>query len=183
MRIIAGDLKGRKIVAPPGSDVRPTFDKVKEALFSILMEEIYGAKILDLFAGSGNLGLEALSRGAEKVYFCDKSKESIKAINDNIKTCGVGDKSIVLWGDFKVCLGRIKDEIDIIFLDPPYEENLISAAMEKIEEYGLLSKDGVICCETGKREELPEETESFTMFKERRYGNTFLRFYMYKEGI
>lgn len=182
MRIIAGNFRGRKIAAPSGFSVRPTFDKVREALFSILMDDIYEATVLDLFAGSGSLGLEALSRGAKMVYFCDKSKESLKFINENIKVCKVSDRSKVFAGDFRTCISRIKEEINVVFLDPPYGEGLTLKAMEIISEEGILSEDGIICCELGKYEELPDDIGRFTLVKEKRYGNTFLKFYKNREG-
>lgn len=182
MRIIAGEFKGKKIAAPSGVAVRPTFDKVKEALFSIIMDDIYDATVLDLFAGSGNLGLEALSRGARKVYFCDKSGESLKYIKQNISNCKMEEYSVVLAGDFKTCINSLREKVDVIFLDPPYSENLMEQAMEAIAEADLLNDYGIICCETGKHDEMPEDISGFEMFKEKKYGNTMLKFYRHKES-
>ena len=142
MRIIAGDFKGRKIEAPEGFDVRPTTDKVKEALFSIIQNELYDAVCVDLFSGTGNLGLEALSRGAKSCYFGDNSRLSINIIKKNIESIHPGrvngSEAHVVFGDFAKTLEQVKkreEYADIIFVDPPYDKNLYVKVLEKISEY------------------------------------------------
>lgn len=118
MRIITGEYRGRRLETPIGYDVRPTTDKVKEAVFNLLMNEIWDSVVVDLFAGTGNLGLEALSRGAKRCYFCDNSRESLKLIKTNIEKCRAQDKSIVLAGDYMKALSRIREKVHGISFRP-----------------------------------------------------------------
>ena len=177
MRIIAGDYKGRRLTSPMDDRVRPTTDKVKEAIFSILTNEIYGSNVLDLFSGSGNLGLEALSRGAEHCWFCDSSRDSIKLIRENISYCKADEKATVLAGDFRKVLARITDQMDIILLDPPYDKGMLPECFELIEEYDILAENGLILAEHRKEEELPEQIGRFTKIKERKYGKVVVSIY------
>ena len=180
MRIIAGDYKGRRLYTPRDRSIRPTSDKVKEALFSILGEDIIGAYVCDLFSGTGNLGLEALSRGADKCYFVDNSGESIKLITDNVEMCRAEEYSVIVKGDFKKCISQIElagDKIDIFFLDPPYDKGLWTKAIDAIKEADILAEGGVIVCEHYKEIELPEEISGFTRVKDRAYGKVVLSFY------
>lgn len=180
MRIIAGDYKGRRLYTPRDRSIRPTSDKVKEALFSILGEDMIGAYVCDLFSGTGNLGLEALSRGADKCYFADNSGESIKLITDNVEMCRAEEYSVIVKGDFKKCISQIDlagDKIDIFFLDPPYDKGLWTKAIDAIKEADILAEGGVIVCEHYKEIELPEEISGFTRAKDRAYGKVVLSFY------
>ena len=180
MRIIAGDFKGRKLETPIGYDIRPTTEKVKEAIFSILMNNIYDANVCDLFSGTGNLGLEALSRGAKKCYFCDNSKDSLNLTKKNISACKAEDMSIVLPGDFEKCLSRVfasGDKIDIFILDPPYREGLYERCFELIREYDLLAEDGVILCEHERKDEFENEYFGYELIKERFYGSIAVSIY------
>lgn len=176
MRIIAGEYKGRRLETPENYDIRPTTDKVKEAMFSILSNDIPGAVCVDLFAGTGNLGIEALSRGAKKCYFCDNSKVSIGIIKRNIAHCKA-EGAVVYAGDFNRCLERIKESVDVFIVDPPYEENLYEKVFSKIDELKLLSEDGIIVAEHGKYQDMPEEINGFVKIKERKYGHIFLSLY------
>ncbi len=178
MRIIAGFFKGRKLETPRDNRTRPTSDKIKEALFSILMNDIEGAVVCDLFAGTGNLGLESISRGAKKCYFIENSKESIKLIKKNIKKFEIENQSFVLLGDYMLGLGRIKEKIDIFFIDPPYGHKLEVQALERIREESLLAKDGKIVVEHEKTDQLPNEIEGFIKVKEKKYGRVVLSIYM-----
>lgn len=178
MRIIAGDYKGRKIKPPIGFDVRPTTDKVKEALFSILMYDIDESVFCDLFSGSGNVGLEALSRGADKVYFCDKSRDSIKLIRENISTCRAEEYSKILQGDYARCLASISEKVDIFFIDPPYGQGLDVEAVKMISELELLAEDGVIVIEHRITDDLPEQIAEFNKIKEKKYGKVVLSIFM-----
>lgn len=178
MRIIAGDYKGRKLYGPKDQEIRPTTDKVKEAVFSILTNEIYESIVLDLFAGTGNLGLEALSRGAKRCYFGDHSRESLSLIKENIHHCRAEDKSTVLAGDFKKALSRVPEQCDLIFLDPPYGDGLLPQCLAQIRELDLLAEGGMIICEHKKEEKMEEELSGFTKVKERRYGRVVVSIYM-----
>lgn len=177
MRIIAGDYKGRKLESPLDNKIRPTTDKVKEAIFSIIMGHLNGAVCLDLFSGTGNLGLEALSRGADKCYFSDSSRNSIKLINTNISKCKAEEYSVVLPGDYARNLARVDEPLDIIFLDPPYEEGLYDNCIELISEYELLNEGGVIVCEHNSTEIMPEDWYGFNKIKERKYGTIIISIY------
>ncbi len=179
MRIITGDYRGRKLETPIGTDVRPTTDKVKEAVFNILMNDIWDSICVDLFAGTGNLGLEALSRGAKKCYFCDNSRESLNLIKTNIEKCGARDQSVVLAGDYTKALTRIKEQVDIFFLDPPYQAGLYEKCLEMIDSLDLLTEEGIIIAEHGVRDQVPEQIGRLTKVKERKYGKTLVSIYRY----
>lgn len=181
MRIIAGEFKGRRLEMPEGTDVRPTSEKVKEALFSILMHYVPDAVVVDLFTGTGNLGLEAISRGAEKCYFCDNSRESISLTKRNIAHCKAEDRSVVISGDFERCLRNIAsggDKADIIILDPPYKEGMYDSCFELIRELDLLSESGAILAEHNKKDVLPEEYFGYKKLKDRDYGTITLTVYI-----
>lgn len=180
MRIIAGDYKGRRLYTPAHNDIRPTTDKVKEAIFSILSQEIYGSTVLDLFAGTGNLGLEALSRGADYCFFGDNARGSISLIKKNIEYCKAEDKSTVIAGDFQKVLSMIHTPCDIIFLDPPYQKDMLPGCFEKISEYQVLETDGLLVCEHRKEELLPDELNEFVKVKTRKYGTIVVSIYKLK---
>ncbi|MCM1306698.1 MAG: 16S rRNA (guanine(966)-N(2))-methyltransferase RsmD [Bacteroides sp.] len=150
MRVVAGRYRGKNLLSPKGEDVRPTTTRIKETLFNILQWEIPSARVLDLFAGSGSLGIECISRGAEHVTFADKSKDSIALIRENLK--GIDGYYSVRQSDFMAVLGdaaRSGIKYDIVFLDPPYASNLAELAIDKIIEYDLLSERGIIVFEHG----------------------------------
>ncbi len=187
MRIIAGKLKGRRLTAPKGDKIRPTTDKVKEALFS--MGDSYGGfqdtVVCDLFAGTGNLGLEAVSRGARMVYFGDVSRESIALVRANVEYCkGASDFSRIYLGDFNRVLGKVKDEeggCDIVFIDPPYHLNLQKEVVEKISELDLLNENGVIFVEHPKTLRLEEKIGKYSKLKEKKYGIIIVTVYGFAE--
>lgn len=177
MRIIAGDYKGRRLESPLDNKIRPTTDKVKEALFSIISPYIMDSVCLDLFAGTGNLGLEALSRGAAKCYFSDNSRPSLSLINQNIQKCKAQEYSVVLPGDYTRNIARISEQVDIIFLDPPYGDGLYENCFKLIAENQLLAEDGIIVAEHNVEVNLPNEIEGFTKIKERKYGSIIISIY------
>lgn len=177
MRIIAGDYKGRRLYSPQDNRIRPTTDKVKEALFSILTNHIYDANVLDLFSGTGGLGLEALSRGARHCWFCDNSRDSIKLLRENIQYCQADRKATVLSGDFRKILQNMNASVDLILLDPPYGKNLLPECLELIGKYGCLAEGGLIAAEHRKEEILPPELAGFEKIKERKYGTVVLSIY------
>ena len=174
MRIISGLCKGRKLYTAEGTHIRPTGDKVKGAVFSMIGEYLEDALVLDLFAGTGNLGLEALSRGARKSYFCDNSPMSIRLLKMNISMCSMTDKSEVFFCDFERALGRIKEKLDIIFLDPPYDKDLYLPSLELVRDSELLEQRGVIVTEYEKDSKMPEAVPGFDKLLERRYGRTHI---------
>ena len=180
MRIISGKHRGTKLYTLEGLDTRPTLDRVKEPLFSIINFDLAEANILDLFAGSGALGLEAISRGASKVVLCDKAPKAIEIINKNIQKMNVQEKAQVINKDYLVALENLKGQkFDIVFLDPPYETDFTEKAIKKIAEYGLLNQDGKIIVETDRKDEIIQNIEKldlFDIFDERKYGRVSLIF-------
>ncbi|MEL7655553.1 MAG: 16S rRNA (guanine(966)-N(2))-methyltransferase RsmD, partial [Bacillota bacterium] len=157
MRIIAGDFKGRRLFAPKDSKIRPTTDKVKESIFSMIAAYLEDAVVVDLFSGTGNLGLEALSRGASRCYFGDKSRESMELTKQNISYCRQEENSVAILGEFEYVLKKIPEKADIIFLDPPYKKGLINSCFEMISDLSLLSDEGIIVAEHGAEEQLADE--------------------------
>ena len=167
MRIIGGKYKSRVLAEFPGTDVRPTGDRVKESLFNILSLKIGGARVLDLFCGSGALGLECLSRGAKEAVFNDFSSESIRLLEKNMKALGVVKGAEGLDG--------LKGGFDLIFLDPPYRFEYGVPALEKIARRGLLNENGIAVYERDKPFE--ERIDGLEKYDERRYGRTYLTFF------
>lgn len=171
MRINSGELRGRRLKSPKGDYIRPTNDKVKEAMFSMLIPYIdQNSVVVDLFTGSGNLGLEAISRGAKTVYFSDSSRESLALAKENINICGVMDRAILLNGDFKTNIKRVNQTVDVYLLDPPYADGCILPALDAINEKDNLREGGVVVCEHAYRDVLPEEYNGFVTIKSRKYG-------------
>ena len=178
MRIIAGAYKGRRLESAPGQQVRPTTDRVKEALFSMIEGHLSGARVIDLFAGSGSLGLEALSRGAERCWFCDLSPDSIRVLLKNVAHCGAGNKAEILKRDFRAFLMGFAGKADLIFLDPPYGENLWDEAMRLISSREILEEGGILVLEHPRSMDFPLDYFGYTKIKERRYGTVVLSIFM-----
>lgn len=179
MRIIAGSARGRQIVAPKGQATRPTLDRVKESLFGILQFSLPGARILDLYAGSGNLGLEALSRGASHAVFNDHSRECCEIIRRNIDTLGFSSKATVFQSEALSALERLssKDPFDIVFLDPPYRAGA-QQALTALFSKGLIAHGGQAVVEHAWNEP-PAATEGlFSCMDTRKYGDTGLSFFV-----
>lgn len=168
MRVITGSARGMKLRTLSGLDVRPTTDQVKESVFSIIQFEIEGARVLDLFAGSGQLGIEALSRGASRAVFVDSSKEAVKVVKENLQHTKLEDGATVRNEDSLLFLGQTKDVFDIAFLDPPYGKGLIEEALKILPD--RMSENGIIICETSKEETLPDTAGRFEKRKEYKYG-------------
>ncbi|MBE6949155.1 MAG: 16S rRNA (guanine(966)-N(2))-methyltransferase RsmD [Ruminococcaceae bacterium] len=169
MRVISGSAKGRRLQEPADYKVRPTTDKVKESIFNIIQFDIEGRKVLDLFAGSGQLGIEALSRGAAYCTFVDKAPDSLKLVRNNIKTTGFGDRAKVVAGD---SIGYLAggEKFDLIFLDPPYDTDLLEKALEYVKKFDILKENGIMVCESQREKALPELTEPYYLLKEYNYG-------------
>jgi 16S rRNA (guanine966-N2)-methyltransferase len=173
MRVVSGICKGRPLKAVPGNTTRPTTDKVKEALFNMIGPYFQGGIGLDLFAGSGGLGLEALSRGLDKVIFIDRDIKAIQTIHENIKACKFEEKAEVYRNDADRALkALIKRELqfDYIFLDPPYKLQQLVSLMEKMDEQKLINKGGVIVCEHSHTVQLPGKVGEFIQIKHEEYG-------------
>lgn len=180
MRIITGIAKGRAIKAPEGQNTRPTSDRVKEALFNIISKKIYGANVLDLFSGTGNLGLEALSRGAKACTFVEHNNSTYKTLSFNVETLGFTSSSELYKGDaFEVLerLGRIGKKYDIIFLDPPYSMGLIEKSVKKINELMIMEQNGVIVSECDEKDIIPEKINDIKTYRIEKYGRTKIYFW------
>lgn len=175
MRIITGSKRGKKLITLEGEQVRPTTDRVKESLFNILQFQLEGRRFLDLFAGSGQIGLEALSRGAALAVFVDASKDSIRVVEKNVQSTGLGDRSKVITADFQSYLRGCRERFDIAFLDPPYRMGLLEKALPLVAE--RMNPGGVILCEHPKDETLPESAGDFLQHKSYRYGKIMLTAY------
>ena len=179
MRVISGSARGLKLNTPSDDRVRPTTDRVKESMFNIIQDRVYDSQVLDLFAGSGALGIEALSRGASQAVFCDNSLDSIKIIRSNIEKARVVDRSQLVSGDFKKCLRDMKtrkQKFDLIFVDPPYYKGLFEEVLETIRTREILKKDGIVIVEHDANTPI-EPLEGLEVFKEKKYGITMLTFY------
>lgn len=179
MRVITGTARGRVLETLPGEDVRPTTDRVKEAMFSIIQFEIEGRRVLDLFAGSGQLGIEALSRGAAQATFVDSAKDSVHCVKSNILKTGFRSKAVVVQADSLTFVRTSKETFDIAFLDPPYSKGLLQSALPLVAQ--RMSDGGVIICEHPFGEEMPDEADGFARFREYKYGKTALTVYRKKE--
>ena len=179
MRIISGSRRGKKLLALEGEQVRPTTNMVKEALFNILQSGVEGRRFLDLFAGSGQIGLEALSRGAKEAVFVDASRDSIRVVEKNLEAAGFRDRARVVSGDFRGALRGLPGPFDLAYLDPPYEAGLLEEALRLTAE--KMAPGGVIVCEHGSREQPPKGAGGFALTKVRRYGRTALSIYQARE--
>jgi len=180
MRITGGEAGGIPIKAPRGKGARPTSDKVREALFSVLGKSVTGAKALDLFAGSGALGIEALSRGAQSVVLVDNNPAACKMIAANLKAVGLAEKGEIIRADFRAALRKIGgrgDKFDLVFLDPPYGKNLLEEAAKALERHGVVSSDSIIVAEHFKKTAPPESISDIPLSRSRAYGQTCLSYY------
>ncbi|MDS1029899.1 16S rRNA (guanine(966)-N(2))-methyltransferase RsmD [Bacillota bacterium LX-D] len=182
MRIISGKAKGHPIVAPKGFDTRPTTDRVREAIFNIIQMHISGAEVLDLFAGTGALGIEALSRGAKKAFFVEKSLPALKCIEKNLLTTKLKDFAYILNSDAFFYLTNCKEKFDLIFLDPPYGHNLVERALEIISQRSILNSKAIIIAETSKSDNLPVSLKNIECYRQVRYGDTMIWFYYLAKG-
>ena len=174
MRVITGTARGRKLKEPTGMAIRPTTDQVKEAIFNICQFDVEGRRVLDLFGGTGQLGIEAKSRGAAEVVVVDQSREAVALIRENVRRAGL--ELTVRQADalsFLSGCGRF----DLIFLDPPYDSDLIKNALDRIKTFDILSKGGIIICETRAETELPELEAPYRRVREYRYGRVKLTTY------
>jgi len=170
LRVISGSARGKKLLCDEGLNIRPTLDRIKESVFNMIAFNIPDSKVLDLFSGSGALGIEALSRGAGFTVFVDKSQKAISVTRENLKATHLSDNSLVVNSDSLEFLMTTDKKFDIIFIDPPYESYLYEHSLEVIKEKGILNKDGLIVLEYDT-EITPEfNTSGFEIIKDKKYG-------------
>lgn len=172
MRVITGSARGRRLKTPTGYDVRPTTDNVKEAVFNILRDEVEGRRVLDLFAGTGQLGIEALSRGAREAVFVDSSAESLKTVKANLELCGFSARCIRADA---VAFLQSCGKFDVIFIDPPYDSNIYEPVLNTINSIDILSENGIIIVESGREKELPDMVLPYKSLREYNYGRVKIR--------
>ena len=177
MRVIAGSARGIPLKTPDGMQTRPTADRVKEAMFSIIHFDIPGAKVLDLFGGTGQLGIEALSRGASAATFVDQSESACRLIRENLRRTKFENAGKVVRGDYMEYLSRCREQYDIILLDPPYAEVFLENALKRITEIDILRSGGIIVAERPLGKELPWDFEGYTRSKDYKYGQILLTLY------
>ncbi|SDK43463.1 16S rRNA (guanine(966)-N(2))-methyltransferase RsmD [Natronincola ferrireducens] len=186
MRIIAGKARGLRLMAPKDLQVRPTSDRVKESIFNIIQNSLYDSIVIDLFAGTGNLGIEALSRNAQKAYFVEQSKTNIEIIKENLNKTRFTEIGEVINGDVifsihKLALKGVQG--DIIFMDPPYNQGWPIKVLEEIYKKQIVTSSGIIIVEHDKNENLLDEVHGLFRFRKKDYGNTTMSFYKLREEI
>ena len=186
MRIISGTARGTKLFTLEGLDTRPTLDRVKEPLFNIINFDLEDAVVLDLFAGSGALGLEAISRGAKKVFLCEKNRNAANIVEKNIEKTKFQDQAILIRNDFEKAISfieQLNEKIDVVFIDPPYKTNLIKKSLEKILDSDILNDDFIIIAETDEPERILKDINilNINVFDTRKYGRVSLIFLNRKE--
>lgn len=184
MRVIGGQARGRRLKVPKGQSLRPTAARVKEALFNILSHDLSDAKVLDLFAGTGNVSIEALSRGAAEAILIDSSSESGKVIRENLRRLRLANRTkvwIVPVVRAVKLLARRGETFDVIFLDPPYEQHWLAIALKAVAEGGLLRRSGVLVAEHSVREQLESHYGPLILYDQRKYGSTLLSFFRREE--
>ena len=170
MRVISGSARGRRLKELQGMDTRPTTDKVKESLFNIIQFEIEGRRVLDLFGGTGQLGIEALSRGADHCTFVDMRKEAAALIRENLRLTGLSERSRVVQGDALSFLSSCGEKFDVILLDPPYHTELLEKSVKRVTEFDILREHGIMICESAAERQLPALPPPYERGREYRYG-------------
>ncbi|GFI61111.1 ribosomal RNA small subunit methyltransferase D [Clostridiales bacterium] len=177
MRVIAGSARRLRLEAPEGIDTRPTADRVKESLFNMLNPDIFGCRFLDLFSGSGAIGIEALSRGAKKVVFVDSSERCLNVIKRNLNFTGLSDKAEIIKSDVYAAIQQLRDgeQFDIIFMDPPYAGGFYLPVLKEIYEARILASSGFVVAESSKEYKF-SASENFTITKERKCGPAVMTF-------
>ena len=177
MRVITGKARGIVLKTPDGMQTRPTTDRVKEALFSIIQFELPGAKVLDLFGGTGQLGIEALSRGASEAVFVDAREDACKLIRENLRRTKLEQSGKVIRSDYLDYLKRCREKFGIILLDPPYAEVFLENSLKMIAEIDILHSGGIIVAERPVGKDLPWDFPGYTRSRDYKYGNTMLTLY------
>lgn len=186
MRIISGSARGKQLSPLRGGDIRPTPDRVRESLFSVLVSRfgsLAGLRVLDLFAGSGALALEALSRGAATAVLIDQGEQAARVIPANIRACAMQERATFIRSDVLKALPRLGGSVfDLVFLDPPYGQGLVPPVLTAVAGLGLLAPDGLICAESARRDELPERIGPLARIDQRHYGSTAVHLFSHPEA-
>ena len=177
MRVITGTARGVQLKTPEGIQTRPTSDRVKEALFSIIQFDVPGKRVLDLFGGTSQLGIEALSRGAKSAVFVDAGDKACKLIRENLHRCKMDNNAQIIRADYLQYLQTCRDKFGLIFLDPPYAEVFLENALKKITEIDILESGGIIVAERPVGKDLPWDFPGYNRSKDYKYGNTLLTLY------
>ena len=177
MRVISGTARNKPLLSVEGMDTRPTIDRVKEGVFSSIQFIIPGARVLDLFSGTGQMGIEALSRGAKRAVFVDSGDAACKLMKENLRRSKLEGQGTVVRSDYLQYLSRCREKFSIVFLDPPYAEVFLENSLKKLSEIDILKSNGIIVCERPLGKELPWELPGFTRSKDYKYGNTLLALY------
>ena len=177
MRVITGIARGRKLKELPGMETRPTTDKVKESVFNIVQFDIEGRQVLDLFGGTGQMGIEALSRGAAHCTFVDLRKEAAAVIRENLAHTGLAEQAKVIQGDYLAFLTGCRDRFDLVFLDPPYNTGMLEKALETITKIDNVTENGIIVCESAAEAALPELPAPYRKGRDYRYGKIKITLY------
>ena len=177
MRVISGSARGRRLKELPGMDTRPTTDQVKESIFNIIQFDVEGRRVLDLFAGTGQMGIEALSRGAAHATFVDLAPAAAKIVRENVELTRFTDVSKVVQSDWRGFLSSCREKFDLIFLDPPYKTDMLENAMQAIAAIDILSEHGIMICESPLDKKLPELAAPYEKGKEYRYGKIKVTLY------
>lgn len=170
MRVITGTARGRKLKSLEGLDTRPTADRVKEGIFNIIQFDLEGRRVLDLFAGTGQMGIEALSRGAASAVFVEQRRDAAATVRDNLKTTQLDSRAKVICGEAMAFLASAREKFDIIFIDPPYADKLWDSALAAISRFDILSNHGIIVCESPMEQEMPEMKPPYFFHRTYRYG-------------
>lgn len=178
MRVIAGKYKGRALIAPK-TDVRPTLDRMKETLFNIINFRLGDAVVLDLFAGSGQLAIESLSRGASRAILCDNNRQSVNVIKQNFSKIGVNPE--IVFGDYSFCLKTVRCKFDVVFVDPPYKSEYYQDVLSLIDDKELLTQDGIVVCEHLAEDILPNVIGCLILYDSRTIGTVKFDFYRRSE--
>ena len=182
MRVITGSARGRRLKELEGQETRPTTDRVKESIFNIIQFDVEGSRVLDLFAGTGQLGIEALSRGAAAAVFVEQRRDAAALVRENLKITGLTDRARVVNGEALSYLASAGEKFDIIFLDPPYAAKLWEPALEAVSRFDILSDHGIIICESPQDEALPETVGFCRLHRTYRYGRIKLTTYYREEA-
>ncbi len=177
MRVITGTARGKRLKELPGLDTRPTTDRVKEGLFNIIQFDIEGRRVLDLFAGSGQLGIECLSRGAAFCDFVDSSPAAMRVVRENVTACGMADRAAFHQKDFSAFLDRTQERYGLILLDPPYASGLLERALARVAEIDIAVGNGIIVCESPADRVLPDLPAPYEKGRDYRYGKSKLTLY------
>ena len=181
MRVITGTARGRKLRELPGMETRPTTDKVKESIFNIIQFDIEGRRVLDLFGGTGQLGIEALSRGAAHCTFVDLRREAAAVIRENLQVTRLAGQARVVQGDSLSFLASCREKFDLILLDPPYASGLLEKAVKAAAEIDILTENGIMVCESAAGQVLPALEAPYEKGREYRYGK--IKITLYRRGL